>query len=57
MVRISMEIEARGLEVVDYEERKKKEDCEYMVTFGGSEFDGKGVDGNRGMWIGGGIKH
>jgi len=57
MVRISMEIEARGLEVVDYEERKKKEDCEYMVTFGGSEFDGKGVDGNRGMWVGGGIKH
>ena len=52
MVRISMEIEVRGLEVVDYEERKKKEDCEYMVTFGGSEFDG-----NRGMWVGGGIKH
>jgi len=24
MVRISMEIEARGLEVVDYEERKKR---------------------------------
>ena len=32
--------------------KEKKEDCEYMVTFGGSEFDGKGVDGNRGMWVG-----